>query len=90
MIVFGHLGDGNLHVVAGVGDAGARHAVEEIAYEKLSHIGGSISAEHGIGLQKREYLRYSRSPAEMAVMRAVKKALDPHNILNRGKILETN
>jgi len=90
MIVFGHLGDGNLHVVAGVGDAGARHAVEEIVYEKLSHIGGSISAEHGIGLQKREYLRYSRSPAEMAVMRAVKKALDPHNILNRGKILETN
>ena len=90
LIVFGHLGDGNLHVVAAVGDAGARHAVEEIVYEPLSHIGGSISAEHGIGLQKREYLMFSRSPAEVAVMRAVKKAMDPNNILNRGKILEMN
>ena len=90
LVVFGHLGDGNLHLVAGVGDAAARHDVEEIVYEPLSRIGGSISAEHGIGLQKRGYLKYSRSPAELAVMRAVKQALDPCGILNRGKILETN
>ena len=90
LVVFGHLGDGNLHLVAGVGDAGARHDVEELVYEPLSRIGGSISAEHGIGLQKRGYLRYSRSPEELAVMRAVKHALDPGGILNRGKIFETN
>ena len=90
LVVFGHLGDGNLHLVAGVGDAAARHDVEEIVYEPLSRIGGSISAEHGIGLQKRGYLKYSRSPAELAVMRAVKQALDPCGILNRGKILKTN
>jgi FAD/FMN-containing dehydrogenase len=90
LVVFGHLGDGNLHLVAGVGDAGARHDVEELVYEPLSRIGGSISAEHGIGLQKRGYLKYSRSPEELAVMRAVKHALDPGGILNRGKILGTN
>jgi FAD/FMN-containing dehydrogenase len=90
LVVFGHLGDGNLHLVAGVGDAGARHDVEAIVYAPLQGIGGSISAEHGIGLQKRAFLSYSRSPAELGVMRAMKLALDPAGILNRGKILDVN
>jgi len=88
LVVFGHLGDGNLHLVAGVGDASARHDVEEIVYGALGARNGSISAEHGIGLQKRAYLHYSRGPEEIAMMRAMKEALDPGNILNRGKVLE--
>jgi FAD/FMN-containing dehydrogenase len=89
-VVFGHLGDGNLHVIVGVGasDRETRHAVEEVVYGPLAPIGGSISAEHGIGLQKREFLPLSRSPAEIALMRTLKQALDPKGILNPGKIFE--
>jgi len=90
LVVFGHLGDGNLHVVVGVGDAKAKQDIEALVYGPLEAIGGSVSAEHGIGLQKRAYLPLSRSPAELAVMRAMKLALDPQGILNRGKILEMN
>jgi FAD/FMN-containing dehydrogenase len=86
LTVFGHLGDGNLHVIAGVGDREARHAIEETVYAPLAAIGGSISAEHGIGLQKREFLGVSRSPVEVAVMRTLKQALDPKHVLNPGKI----
>ena len=90
LMVFGHLGDGNLHLIAGVGDAApqTRHAVEETVYQPLLPIGGSISAEHGVGLQKREFLPLSRSPTEIALMRTLKRALDPKGILNPGKILE--
>ena len=87
VVVFGHLGDGNLHVIAGVGDRNARHAIEETVYAPLEAIGGSISAEHGIGLQKREFLGVSRSPVEVELMRTLKRALDPKNVLNPGKIL---
>jgi FAD/FMN-containing dehydrogenase len=86
-VVFGHLGDGNLHVIAGAGDRSLRHAIEEVVYAPLADIGGSISAEHGIGLQKRQFLGVSRSPTEVAVMRALKQALDPKSVLNPGKIL---
>jgi FAD/FMN-containing dehydrogenase len=86
MMVFGHLGDGNLHLIPGVGDAGAREAVEHIVYGVLKKHGGSISAEHGIGLEKRAYLDYSRSPEEIALMGTIKRTLDPNNILNPGKI----
>jgi FAD/FMN-containing dehydrogenase len=88
MMVFGHLGDGNLHLIPGVGDGSpeARHAVEEIIYGRLRRCGGSVSAEHGIGLEKRGYLTYSRTQEEIAVMRTLKRALDPHDILNPGKI----
>ena len=71
LTVFGHLGDGNLHVIAGAGDRSLRHALEEVVYAPLAAIGGSISAEHGIGLQKREFLPTSRSPAELALMRTL-------------------
>jgi FAD/FMN-containing dehydrogenase len=57
-------------------------------FELVRAHGGSISAEHGIGLLKKDYLGYSRSPAELEVLRAVKRALDPENLLNPGKILD--
>jgi FAD/FMN-containing dehydrogenase len=89
MVTFGHLGDGNLHLVLTVGsvEPGDVHAVEKIVYEALGRRGGVISAEHGIGLDKRAYLRHSRSAAEIALMRTLKSALDPKNILNPGRIL---
>lgn len=87
-MIFGHLGDGNLHVIVGVGDASpeTKQAVEESVYQGLIPRGGSVSAEHGIGLQKKRYLSWSRSQDEIAVMQLVKKALDPKDILNPGKI----
>jgi FAD/FMN-containing dehydrogenase len=89
LIVFGHLGDGNLHVVIAVGDGSdaARSAVEEIVYAGIAARGGSISAEHGIGLEKRDKLHFSRGPAEVDLMRTLKHALDPTGILNPGKVL---
>jgi FAD/FMN-containing dehydrogenase len=87
LMVFGHLGDGNLHLIAGLPEAGARDAVEAIVYAPLHDLGGTISAEHGIGLQKRDYLGLSRSPQEVALMRTLKAALDPLGLLNPGKVL---
>jgi FAD/FMN-containing dehydrogenase len=87
LVVFGHLGDGNLHLIVGVGDASARHEVDRVVYDRLRSRGGSVSAEHGIGLSKREFLEYSRNAEEVALMRRLKLALDPKNILNPGKIL---
>jgi FAD/FMN-containing dehydrogenase len=88
LMIFGHLGDCNLHLIIGVGDADARHAVESVVYGSLDGRSGSVSAEHGIGLEKRNYLSLSRSDAEIALMRRLKHALDPHHILNPGKIFE--
>ncbi|XOV88541.1 MAG: FAD-binding oxidoreductase [Pseudomonadota bacterium] len=87
-MIFGHLGDGNLHIIVGMGDGSpdAKKAVEEKVYQGLVSRGGSVSAEHGIGLQKKHYLAWSRTPAEIAVMQLIKKALDPKDILNPGKI----
>jgi FAD/FMN-containing dehydrogenase len=90
LVVFGHLGDGNLHVIVGVGkgDVATRHEVEGIVYGPLRRCGGSVSAEHGIGLEKRDYLPLSRTVAEIAAMKAIKNALDPRGILNPGKVIE--
>jgi len=87
-VVFGHLGDGNLHVIVAMPDMepATRHTAEAIVYAPLGPIHGSISAEHGVGLMKRDFLHLSRSPEELALMRRVKTALDPDNILNPGKI----
>ena len=89
MVTFGHLGDGNIHLVISVGslDPDHVHGVERIVYEALGRRNGVISAEHGIGLEKRAYLKHSRHPEEIALMRSLKHALDPKNILNPGKIL---
>jgi FAD/FMN-containing dehydrogenase len=87
-MIFGHLGDGNLHVIVGVGDASpeTKKAVEQSVYQGLISRGGSVSAEHGIGLQKRDYLSWSRNENEIAMMQTIKQALDPKGILNPGKI----
>ena len=87
-MIFGHLGDGNLHVIVGVGDGSpaSKQAVEEAVYKGLIPRGGSVSAEHGIGLQKRKYLSWSRSDDEISMMRLVKQSFDPQGILNPGKI----
>jgi FAD/FMN-containing dehydrogenase len=85
--VFGHMADGNLHLVIAAGDDDATRArVEDLVYRPLAAIGGSVSAEHGIGLEKRAYLPLSRSAAEIAAMRLIKRALDPKGILNPGKV----
>jgi FAD/FMN-containing dehydrogenase len=89
--VLGHIGDGNLHffVHPGVeGDPGRQHAeADEDVYAPLEPIGGSISAEHGIGTEKRRHLGISRSPAEIELMRVLKRSLDPKNLLNPGKVI---
>ena len=87
---FGHLGDGNLHFLLTMGsrEKADQHAVMDIVYEELEPYGGSISAEHGIGLEKRPYLGRSRSPEEIALMRSLKSSLDPTGILNPGKVFD--
>jgi len=89
MVSFGHIGDGNIHLVLSVGslDPEHVHGAEKVVYEALGRRGGVISAEHGIGLEKRAYLRHSRSAEEVALMRTLKQALDPKDILNPGKRL---
>jgi FAD/FMN-containing dehydrogenase len=89
LVVFGHLGDGNLHLIASAGDRSREtvRAVERAVYDPLRVVAGSISAEHGIGLMKRDFLSWSRSPAEIALMRTLKAALDPAGILNPGKVV---
>ena len=88
MVAFGHIGDGNIHLVVTVGslEPDAVHAVERIVYEALGRCQGIISAEHGIGLDKREYLKHSRNEVEISLMKTMKHALDPRGILNPGKI----
>jgi FAD/FMN-containing dehydrogenase len=81
------MADGNLHIVVAAGDDPATRArVEDIVYRPLAAIGGSVSAEHGIGLEKRAYLPLSRTAAEISTMRLLKQALDPRGILNPGKV----
>lgn len=93
IVVFGHLGDGNLHITVTTGHpddaalADDKLAVEALVYLPLAAMGGSVSAEHGIGLDKRTYLHLSRTSAEITLMRTLKQALDPHALLNRHKIL---
>jgi len=88
--IFGHLGDGNLHVVVQVQPEDyvrLRPLVEQQVYAPLAAFQGSVSAEHGIGLEKKPWLHISRSDTELSLMRTLKDALDPGHILNPGKIL---
>lgn len=88
IFTFGHIGDGNVHFsIGGVTDAATAERVDSCIYDPLPGYRGSVSAEHGIGLKKRDKLHLSRGSDEIFVMAAVKRALDPHGILNPGKIL---
>jgi FAD/FMN-containing dehydrogenase len=87
--VFGHVADGNLHISVCAGD-GHVETIERCVYEPLRSITGSISAEHGIGLERKSYLEISRTGAEIATMRALKAALDPRGILNPGKVIDVH
>ena len=84
--LFGHLGDGNLHVNV-VGPDPDDDAVDDAVLRLVADFGGSISAEHGIGRAKAPWLGLSRSPEEQAAFRAIKAALDPAGILNPGVLV---
>jgi FAD/FMN-containing dehydrogenase len=88
-LYFGHVADANLHLEVKV-DQGElpKHDIEEAIYGVVRDFGGSVSAEHGIGLSRKAYLGYSRSPAEVMVMRTLRQALDPQRILNPGKVFD--
>jgi FAD/FMN-containing dehydrogenase len=94
LCLFGHIGDGNLHVnimkPEGLEKAAfleRTHACDAAVFTLVQAHHGSISAEHGIGLLKKDFLGYSRSPLEVALMRQVKASLDPKGLLNPGKVL---
>ncbi len=86
---FGHVADSNLHIAFSEpdSDADTPHIVDGIVYEIVRRYKGSISAEHGIGTLKRDFLDHSRSPAELELMHRIKRALDPNGILNPGKVI---
>jgi FAD/FMN-containing dehydrogenase len=86
--LFGHIGDGNLHIVIHVGPNTANEHlhIDEIIYGLVQELQGSVSAEHGIGLMKKPFLAHSRSEEEIALMRQLKKTLDPKGILSPGRI----
>lgn len=87
-LFLGHLGDNNVHLISGPVDAQGLHRVDEIAYEALRGRGGSISAEHGIGRMKKPWLGTTRTAGELALMRRIKHAMDPHQTLNPGRIVD--
>jgi FAD/FMN-containing dehydrogenase len=93
--IFGHVGDGNLHVNAlqnpGESPGAFREAagrMDEALFPLVQKHRGSVSAEHGIGLLKKTALPFTRSPAELALFRSLKKTLDPDNLFNPGKIFD--
>jgi len=86
VILFGHLGDGNVHVNV-LGAAPDDTRVDDAVLELTLDCGGTISAEHGVGVEKAHWLERARGPAEVAAMRSLKHALDPGNLLNPGAVL---
>lgn len=90
VFVFGHVADGNMHLIVGKDNPSdeLRLAVNDIVYGGLKAIGGSVSAEHGIGLHKKAYLSLCRSEAEIQLMKTLKISLDPKTLLNPGKVLD--
>lgn len=94
IVAFGHIGDGNLHynqsqAAAGLNAAflAAQPTVNRIVHDLVDELGGSISAEHGIGQLKRDELLRHKSPVEIEMMRAIKRVLDPQGLMNPGKVL---
>lgn len=94
LCLFGHIGDGNLHVNIMKPDAletrdflARTHRCDEDVFTLVKAHHGSISAEHGIGLLKKDFLHFTRTPVELALMKELKRALDPKGLLNPGKVL---
>ncbi|MGE3760106.1 MAG: FAD-binding oxidoreductase [Pseudobdellovibrionaceae bacterium] len=95
VVWFGHVGDGNLHINILRPRALTKEAfvqecrkVDSMIFGAIKNHGGSISAEHGVGLTKKSFLPMSRSPQEILIMKAIKKVLDPDGIINPGKIFD--
>ncbi len=93
---FGHIGDGNLHIDILKPEGLSREDFikkckesDKILFSVVSKFNGSISAEHGVGLLKRDFLTYSRSPEEIEIMKGIKKVFDPKGLMNPGKVFET-
>lgn len=87
-LAFGHIADSNIHLACRVdAQVQPKAAIERVVYECVARWSGSVSAEHGIGFDKKSYLHLSRNPEEIALMWVIKRALDPLNILNPGKLL---
>ena len=87
ILIFGHIGDGNLHILVTTGAAGDVKTFYDIVYGTMEDYQGSISAEHGVGVIKKDYLPCSRNAEEIELMRTLKTALDPKGILNPGRIV---
>ncbi|HEX7752713.1 MAG TPA: FAD-linked oxidase C-terminal domain-containing protein [Novosphingobium sp.] len=85
-LFFGHIADGNVHIALGLVEERHRAIAKAIVYDAVREIGGSISAEHGIGLLKRSWLGHSRTSAEIGLMRALRKTFNPLELLNPGRI----
>ncbi len=86
--VFGHVGDGNLHYNVGPESLLERRSeINRIIYDAVAALGGSISAEHGLGQLKREEIRRHKSPLEIELMRSIKRTLDPKGLMNPGKVV---
>ena len=86
-VTFGHIGDGNLHLSCTTGRDEDQVPIEDLVFEKAAVLGGTITAEHGIGMLKKPWLHLCRTPAELALMRRLKQMLDPAQILNKGRVI---
>jgi D-lactate dehydrogenase (cytochrome) len=94
MVTFGHLGDGNLHYNVSA-PAGKKYetflqqqdAINRCVHDNVHKYAGSISAEHGLGALKRDEIKRYKSETELAMMAAIKQALDPLNLMNPGKVI---
>ncbi|MDO8810867.1 MAG: FAD-linked oxidase C-terminal domain-containing protein, partial [Gallionella sp.] len=95
IISFGHIGDGNIHYNVSMPDAAQNksfieqheHEVNRLVYQVIARLNGSISAEHGLGQLKREDISHYKSALELELMRSIKRTLDPHGLMNPGKVI---
>jgi len=87
LLIFGHVGDGNIHLIATTGIEEDRDRIYDMVYRITGAHHGGIAAEHGIGMLKKPWLHLSRNQQEIALMRTLKAAFDPNNILNPGRVI---
>ena len=87
-LFFGHLGDNNIHLATGPHREEDMHRVDEIVYQELRGLQGTISAEHGIGFIKKPFLAQTRNTGQIELLRKLKQALDPQHLLNPGRVFD--